>query len=106
LWTQSAYSSYLPSFPGLLALVDHRRVYLWLGFQLLVTVLGIIFLIIQSSRSKYPLIGDTTLTAFYVDTTAIPRSGKDAAYSGDGVLRIEPRGDRLRVRLERPNWDI
>ncbi|KAH7320559.1 hypothetical protein B0J17DRAFT_293893 [Rhizoctonia solani] len=106
MWTQSARSSYLPSFPGLLALVDRRRVYIWLGVQLLVTILGVIFLIIQSSRSKYPLIGDTTLTAFYVDTTAIPRSGNDAAYKGEGVLRVEPRGDRLRVRLERPNWSF
>ncbi|KAH7320557.1 hypothetical protein B0J17DRAFT_710836 [Rhizoctonia solani] len=104
MWTRSAHSSYTPSFPGLLALVDHRRLYLWLGLQLLVTVLGVIFLIIQSSRSKYSLIGDTILTAFYVDTTAIPRSGKDAAYKGDSVLRIEPRGGRLRVKLERPDW--
>ncbi|CAE6531101.1 unnamed protein product [Rhizoctonia solani] len=106
MWTQSAHSSYLPSFPGLLALVDHRRVYIWLGVQLLVTFLGIIFLIIQSSRSRYPLIGDTTLTAFYVDTTMIPRSSKDAAYRGDGLLKIEPRGDRLRVKLERTSGNF
>ncbi|KAH7320558.1 hypothetical protein B0J17DRAFT_633668 [Rhizoctonia solani] len=106
MWTQSAHSSYIPSFPGLMALVDNSRVYIWLGLQLLVTLLGAIFLVIQSSRSKYSLIGDTTLTAFYVDTTAIPRSGKDAAYSGDEVLRIEPRGDRLRVKLERPDWNL
>ncbi|KAH7320360.1 hypothetical protein B0J17DRAFT_724041 [Rhizoctonia solani] len=104
--TQTTQSSYLPSFPGLLALVDHRRVYLWLGLQLLVTLLGTIFLVIQSSRSKYPLIGDTTLTAFYVDSSMIPRSGKDVAYQGDGVLRIELQGARLRVKLERPDWNL
>ncbi|CAE6526224.1 unnamed protein product [Rhizoctonia solani] len=106
MWTQSAYSAYHPSFPGLLALVDQRRVYAWLGLQLLVTFLGVIFLIIQSNCSKYALVGDTTLTAFYVDTTMIPRSGKDAVYKGEGVLKVEPRGGRLRVKLERPDWDL
>ncbi|EUC61173.1 transmembrane protein, putative [Rhizoctonia solani AG-3 Rhs1AP] len=98
--TGDSYSSYLPALPGLQAHVDRSRAYIWLGLQLLVTLLGVLFTFILSRSSKHPLIGNTTLAAFYLDTTEIPRSDSKTRMRERGLFRIEPRGDRLRVTLE------
>ncbi|EUC61172.1 transmembrane protein, putative [Rhizoctonia solani AG-3 Rhs1AP] len=89
-------ASYVPSVPSLLATVDLRRVYIWLGTQLVVTALSALFLITRSRVSKYPLLGDTCLAAFYLDTTAVPLD--ESVSSIHGVRKIEKRGDRLMVK--------
>ncbi|KAJ1303706.1 hypothetical protein OPQ81_008131 [Rhizoctonia solani] len=93
-------SNYVPSLPSLKAYVDIRRVFIWLAIHLFVTVLSSVFLIIQSTQSNYPLIGNTTLTSFYLDTTEIPRSGKATVFREGGMLKVEPQGDRFKVKLE------
>ncbi|KAG8688382.1 hypothetical protein FRC11_005539 [Ceratobasidium sp. 423] len=90
------YSNYRPALPVLIAQVDHARVYGWLGLQLLVTLLGLIFLILQFGLSKFPLIGDTSLMAFYLDTTGIPREGNSDPFE-NGELKIEQVDDRLAI---------
>ncbi|KAG8757108.1 hypothetical protein FRC11_004794 [Ceratobasidium sp. 423] len=90
---------YIPSVHSLFADVDQKRVYLWLGIQLLVSLLSVLFLIIQSHLSKYPKIGSTTLTAFYLDTIDIPGEVDKSQFGETELLTIEPRGDRFKVKL-------
>ncbi|KAL5639017.1 hypothetical protein ACGC1H_003406 [Rhizoctonia solani] len=96
LQTSILNTTYVPSVPSLLANVDQGRVYIWLGTQLIVTALSSLFLITQSRLSKYPLVGDTCLTAFHLDTTAVPL---DKPSSMHGARRIEKRDDRLVVKV-------
>ncbi|KAH7320564.1 hypothetical protein B0J17DRAFT_772983 [Rhizoctonia solani] len=90
-------SNYVPSIPSLLAWVDQRRVYAWLALQLLVTVLSVLFIIVHYRLSRYPLLGDTSLTAFYLDTSAVPRDDTDPSING--VKKIEKRDGRLAVKF-------
>ncbi|CAE6385756.1 unnamed protein product [Rhizoctonia solani] len=91
-------SRYIPSVPSLLAYVDQKRVYAWLGIQLLVTLLSVPFLVIQSRLSRYPFASDPALTAFFLDTTAIPRDQADSwMYE---TRKIEQQGGRFKVRIE------
>ncbi|KAL5639003.1 hypothetical protein ACGC1H_003392 [Rhizoctonia solani] len=98
--TGSSYSNYVPALPGLQAHVDRTRACIWLGLQLLITPLGILFTFILSRSSKYSLIGNTTLAAFYLDTTEIPTGDSRAQTKERRLFRIEPRSDRLRVVIE------
>ncbi|CAE6395546.1 unnamed protein product [Rhizoctonia solani] len=100
MFTSYALSSYIPALPGLQAIVDQKRVYIWLGLQLLVVLLGAWFIAILARLSKHPLIGNTTLTGFYLDTTEIPRSNGGARSRGRGLMRIKPQGDRFKVIIE------
>ncbi|KAH7320566.1 hypothetical protein B0J17DRAFT_772984 [Rhizoctonia solani] len=95
LQTSVTNTSYVPSVPGLLAQVDQKRVFIWLVFQLFVTLLSILFLIIQFRLSNHPLLGDTCLTVFHLDTTAITRNDSDS--STNNMRKIEQQGDRLMV---------
>ncbi|CUA72819.1 Transcription-associated protein 1 [Rhizoctonia solani] len=98
MWTSTTSSRYVPSVPSLLAFVDHKRVYAWLGIQLLVTLLSVPFLLIQSCLSRYPFASDPALTAFYLDTTAIPRGQADSSIYE--TRKIEQQGDQFKVRIE------
>ncbi|QRW22664.1 hypothetical protein RhiXN_07700 [Rhizoctonia solani] len=84
---------------SLVASVDTSRVYSWLGIQLSITFLSIVFLILQSRLSAIPLVGDASLTAFYLDTTSLPES--DCVHSLiDGALVVHEEGDRLRIKVD------
>jgi hypothetical protein len=98
-WSPPLFSRYIPAWEGLRAQVDKRRLYAWLAIQLMVTFLGAIFLLIQS-RSKHPLIGNTVLAAFYLDTTTVPRSGDDPAFKRGSVLRSEKVNGRYQVKVD------
>ncbi|KAL5639016.1 hypothetical protein ACGC1H_003405 [Rhizoctonia solani] len=92
-------SSYRPALPSLVAKVDKGRVYAWLGIQLSVTLFGIAFLILLSRQSMFPLIGDTSLTAFYLDTTGLPESESPYSFVS-GMMIVEEEDARLRVKVE------
>ncbi|KAG9101412.1 hypothetical protein FS749_007219 [Ceratobasidium sp. UAMH 11750] len=89
-------SNFTPAVPSSQAHVALWRVGLWLSIQLLATVSGIIFIIMQS-RAKNRLVGDTALAAFYLDTTAVPRH---RSVEREGSLRLRKVGDRLKVVVE------
>lgn len=89
-------SSFSASIPSVRAQVDLGRVCTWLGLQLLLTFSGIIFLIMQS-RSKYQLIGDTTLAAFELDTTEATTYEGCRRLNAGGLLELEQKFGGLKV---------
>ncbi|CEL54686.1 hypothetical protein RSOLAG1IB_07220 [Rhizoctonia solani AG-1 IB] len=93
-------SSYRPSLPRLIADVNQPRVYTWLGLQLSVTFLCCIFLILLSQLSEFPLIGDTTLTPFYLNTTRLPESSDTHIFTKGSLLVEEEHSNRLKVKIE------
>ncbi|KAG8705031.1 hypothetical protein FRC11_009369 [Ceratobasidium sp. 423] len=97
--TEEFNAGYVPSLPALVADVNRGRVYGWLGIQLSVTLLSIVFLILQSRLSKHPLIGDTSLTAFYLDTTGVPRSDNNDPFM-NGTLKVKEEAKRLKLKVE------
>ncbi|KAH7320547.1 hypothetical protein B0J17DRAFT_772972 [Rhizoctonia solani] len=92
-------TTYSPATPTLKAQVDTIRVYIWLSFQLLVTLTGVCFLGIHARSGNQP-IGDTTLTGFYLDTSDVPVSGRSPVFKQGGVLRLRPKGSRLKVEVQ------
>ncbi|KAB5590715.1 hypothetical protein CTheo_5837 [Ceratobasidium theobromae] len=94
------FTDYSPALPSLQARVDLRRVYAWLGLQFSVTVAGIIFLAVQS-RSQYPLVGDTRMTAFDLDTGDAPKHfpglSKDRR-----LMRVGPKEGGWKVVVDEP----
>ncbi|CAE7126584.1 unnamed protein product [Rhizoctonia solani] len=92
--TANTESDYVPALASLVANVDRMRVYIWLGIQLLVTSLSILFLIMRSRLSRRAFINDTSLLAFELDTTAVPRDTIDSSISS---VKVRQQGDRLVV---------
>jgi hypothetical protein len=94
-------ASYIPAFPALLARVAPARVYAWLGAQLFVTCLGVLFIVVQFRLSKYPFINENdALIAFHLDTSTIPASGDAKELKEGRILKVEGHGDRLKVKVE------
>ncbi|KAF8669032.1 hypothetical protein RHS04_08912 [Rhizoctonia solani] len=91
-------SGYYPALPGLVAKVDHARVFWWLGLQISVTLLSVVFLVLHRNISSFPLLGDVTLVAFYLDTTSLPESGSPYT-SLHGELKVDDEDKQLKVRL-------
>ncbi|KAB5590724.1 hypothetical protein CTheo_5846 [Ceratobasidium theobromae] len=89
------FTNYSPALSSLQARVDLRRVYAWLGLQLSATVVGVVFLAIQS-RSRYPLIGDTSMTAFDLDTNDAPKSPHGSS-EDRRLMRLGPKEDGWKV---------
>ncbi|KAF8752814.1 hypothetical protein RHS01_07470 [Rhizoctonia solani] len=91
-------SGYYPALPGLVAKVDHARVFGWLGLQISVTLLSVVFFVLHRNISSFPLLGDVTLVAFYLDTMSLPESG--SPYSSlHGALKVHDEDKQLKVRL-------
>ncbi|CAE6473961.1 unnamed protein product [Rhizoctonia solani] len=90
-------TTYSISAPASRASVNILRVYLWLGLHSLITLSGVLFIYVQTQLGT-PVIADTTLTAFYLDTGAMYE------YDGDHEVpimrRVEIEGDRLRLKTE------
>jgi hypothetical protein len=97
--TSKVNSSYRPSLPSLVASVNEPRVCVWLGLQLSVTLLSFVFLILLAHLSEFPLIGDTTLIAFYLNTTLLPESPNTHPFV-KGSLKVEEECERLNVKIE------
>ncbi|KAJ1303700.1 hypothetical protein OPQ81_008125 [Rhizoctonia solani] len=92
-------TTYAPAIPSLKAQVDFVRVYIWLVIQLLVTLSSICFLVIYAMTGSQ-IVGDTTLTGFYLDTSDVPVSGRAPVFKQGGVLRLRSKGDRLKVDVQ------
>ncbi|EUC62971.1 hypothetical protein RSOL_466400 [Rhizoctonia solani AG-3 Rhs1AP] len=88
-------TTYSISAPASRASVNTLRVYIWLGLQSLVTLSGALFLCVQS-QSSTPIIVDTTLAAFYLDTSAV--SNHNAEQGVRTARRVEFENDRLRLK--------
>ncbi|CAE6469859.1 unnamed protein product [Rhizoctonia solani] len=100
LSSSSSNTSYIPTYPALLAQVNTTRVYIWLGIQLLVTLLSALVMTTQFRESRYPVVDDPALAAFYLDATDIPISSDAAPFKEGKMLKVVPQGDRLKVKIE------
>lgn len=99
-------SNFSPALPSLRAQVELKRVYIWLSIQLLTTLCGVLFLAMQF-RTEYELIGDTTMTAFELDSTEVTtEDGRERLKEG-GLLKLQPKDGGLKVVVETArarNW--
>ncbi|KAH7335035.1 hypothetical protein B0J17DRAFT_672448, partial [Rhizoctonia solani] len=91
-----ASSGYKPAVQVLKAEVSYARVYAWLALQLSLTFAGLIFIWLQSG-SQYPLITNTRMVAFDIDSTEITKPNSSSEKDHDELLRIEPKGDGWKV---------
>ncbi|CUA68050.1 hypothetical protein RSOLAG22IIIB_07724 [Rhizoctonia solani] len=92
-------SSYYASQQVLGARIDQGRVFIWLGLQLSATLFGVLSILVQfHTKSMIQFIGDTALTAFYLDTTEVPVRREDPAFK-EGSLKVRANGDRLKVEV-------
>ncbi|KAB5589200.1 hypothetical protein CTheo_7358 [Ceratobasidium theobromae] len=94
--------SYSPSLQSLRAQVDQKRLFTWFALQFLITLSGVVFLF-MAYRTEMPLIGDTTLTAFYLDTTEVPGCDEPDSIEGRGKLRLRSKNDGFKVAAEYPH---
>ncbi|CAE6467113.1 unnamed protein product [Rhizoctonia solani] len=98
LYTNVTGARYIPSVPSLLADVAGIRVWIWLGIQLLVTLLSVVFLITQLRLSRYRFVADISLSAFFLNTEDVERDG-----AGDSAIearRVEQSGKLLILKDE------
>ncbi|CUA72818.1 putative mannan synthase 5 [Rhizoctonia solani] len=93
----SADSGYVPALPGLVARIDLRRVFAWLGIQLFVTFLSVIFLVFHLDKARFPLIGDASLTAFFLHTVEASKGNSEDPFQ-NGTLQIIQEGDRFKIK--------
>ncbi|CAE6447303.1 unnamed protein product [Rhizoctonia solani] len=90
-------STYMPSFSTLKAEISHSRVYGWLTLQMSLTLAGLVFIRLQWG-SEYSLIDDTSMVAFDIDSTEVPKpSRSDKDMPRDSMLRIEAKEDGWKV---------
>ncbi|CUA67969.1 hypothetical protein RSOLAG22IIIB_13596 [Rhizoctonia solani] len=87
-----ATTGYKPSVSMPIVDINQYRVYAWLGLQLLFTLSGIGFIMLQS-RSRYPLIEDTDMVAFDIDSTEVPKPSPANKCEIQELLKIEPKED-------------
>jgi hypothetical protein len=81
------------------ASVDLLRVCIWIGLQSLVTLSAILFLYVQVKTCS-PAVGDTTLAAFYLDSSAIHEAGAYNQFWGGASRRVELKGEVLKVKID------
>ncbi|KAF8678796.1 hypothetical protein RHS04_05195 [Rhizoctonia solani] len=81
-----------------LAVVNMLRLYLWAGFQLLVTLSGVLFIYVQVNSSD-SILGNTALFAFYTNTSAVTSDPEWAENTGGMAHRIETEGEYLRLKV-------
>ncbi|KAF8750140.1 hypothetical protein RHS01_09527 [Rhizoctonia solani] len=77
------------------AQVNLLRVYVWLGLQSLITLSGILFVMIQLKTGS-PAIADTTLTAFYLDSSAVSETDRPQSTA----RKVEYENELLKVKIE------
>ncbi|KDN37883.1 hypothetical protein RSAG8_09857, partial [Rhizoctonia solani AG-8 WAC10335] len=91
-------SSYKPALSTLKAEISKTRVYAWLFLQLLATLAGLAFLSLQRT-SAYPLLADTSMVAFDIDSTWVPKPDRANMHEREAKLKIEPKEDGWKVVL-------
>ncbi|KAB5588240.1 hypothetical protein CTheo_8317 [Ceratobasidium theobromae] len=89
-------SPFAATTPALRAQVDLTRVYIWLGIHLLVTATALM-LMAALSKAKYTLTENIPMVPFYLVTNEVPM---DELSDSWGSLKVEPMGDRWKVRVE------
>ncbi|CAE6503791.1 unnamed protein product [Rhizoctonia solani] len=89
-------STYRPAVPTFMAEVDHTRAYVWLALQLSITLAGLTFLWLQS-RSSFPVISDTSMFAFDIDSTEVSKPSRLDKQEPKEMLTIEGKEDEWRV---------
>jgi hypothetical protein len=97
LSNRQANTTYSVSAPASQASVNVRRVYLWLGLQSFVPLSAVLF-VFMHLRADTPIVADITLTAFYLDTSAV--NEHDRCQEAPVTRRVEFEGDRLRLKTE------
>ncbi|KAF8751906.1 hypothetical protein RHS01_08276 [Rhizoctonia solani] len=88
-------TGYKPAVSTLTAKISRSRVYGWLALQLSLTFAGAGFIWLQST-SRYPLLGDTAMVAFNIDSTEVSKTPPHEQEKRE-LLGIEPKGDGWKV---------
>ncbi|KAL5638596.1 hypothetical protein ACGC1H_005310 [Rhizoctonia solani] len=94
--THAQSSRYKPAVSTLKVEINKARVYAWLILQLLATLAGLAFLHLQRT-SDYPLLSDTAMVAFDIDSTRVPKPDQTSKHKREEMLKIEPKEDGWRV---------
>ncbi|CAE7081220.1 unnamed protein product [Rhizoctonia solani] len=89
-------STYMPAFSTLKAEISHPRVYGWFILQLSLTLAGLAFIWLQWG-SEYSLIEDTSMVAFNIDSTEVPKPSRLSKGEPRDMLRIEGKEDGWKV---------
>lgn len=97
-------TTYSAALPVSRALVDLKRVYLWLVIQFLITASGILFIWVQI-RTRDPIIEDTTLAAFYLDSSDVYHRGNRDRLKSGALLKLQGDG-RLVVEDNRQGYKV
>ncbi|KAG8707970.1 hypothetical protein FRC11_006929 [Ceratobasidium sp. 423] len=92
-------STYSVAIQSSQAIVNSKRVGLWVGLQCLITVSGILFLLVQASTGN-SMVCDTTLTAFYLDSSDVYEDGKYEQLQNGGLLRLKYDNGHTKVKVE------
>jgi hypothetical protein len=92
-------TTYRVAVPASQALVDIKRVYLWLSLHLLITISGILFLVVQADM-KVPVITDTTLTAFYLDSNEVYEPGSRPSLKEGALIRVRYEDGHMKMKIE------
>ncbi|CEL62794.1 hypothetical protein RSOLAG1IB_10486 [Rhizoctonia solani AG-1 IB] len=92
-------TTYRVAVPASQALVDIKRVYLWLCLHLLITISGILFLVVQADM-KVPVITDTTLTAFYLDSSEVYEPGSRPSLKEGALIRVRYEDGHMKMKIE------
>ncbi|KAF8702204.1 hypothetical protein RHS03_06399, partial [Rhizoctonia solani] len=88
-------TGYKPAVSTLTAKISRSRVYGWLALQLSLTFAGAGFIWLQST-SRYPLLGDTAMVAFNIDSTEVSKTPPHEQEKRE-LLGIELKGDGWKV---------
>ncbi|CAE6479874.1 unnamed protein product [Rhizoctonia solani] len=91
-------SRYKPAVSTLKVEINKTRVYAWLILQLLATLAGLVFLHLQRT-SDHPVLSDTSMIAFDIDSTRVPKPDGASKHTREEMLKIEPKEDGWRVVL-------
>ncbi|KAJ1304096.1 hypothetical protein OPQ81_008500 [Rhizoctonia solani] len=92
-------SEFSPAMQSSRAKVDYSRVFTWLAIQLLITISGIAFIVLQIFLG-FPMIDDTTLVAFYLDTTNLYKDGSRRITEVDALIKVDYKDGRLKLQIE------
>ncbi|KAL5638594.1 hypothetical protein ACGC1H_005308 [Rhizoctonia solani] len=89
-------STYRPAFSTLRAEINRPRVYGWLALQLSLTLAGLVFIWLQLGL-KHSLVGDTSMVAFDIDSSEVPKPSRLGKDEPREMLKFEPKGDGWKV---------
>ncbi|KDN33100.1 hypothetical protein RSAG8_13809, partial [Rhizoctonia solani AG-8 WAC10335] len=92
-------TTYQVALPASQARVNKGRVYIWLAVQSLVTISGILFLLIQANLET-PMMRDTTLAAFYVNSSEVHEPGNRKNLKDGALIRLRYEDGHMTAKVE------